>query len=1135
MLDPQHDTDQWIWRHDTYSKWLKKHSSILWIQGKAGSGKSTLAKMIQKTLLVQAEAGQKTGQAPAKASIVADYFYSIRGGSKETSHVLMLRSLLYQILEQQPRLYELFKAPFRRLLHHSHGQMEWPYAALEALLLSLALEHGNGELSEFCDRIYILLDALDESEDEDGTGRRRSEILALLTTLCTKRGSISIKVILFSRPTVQLQMDSKDIYHIRIDEENRTDVSKIVDAGLRLMWKAGCEKDEASDCDSDMGSGDQPATPLPSEEWDSERSTLIGSKYLDPQDNEGAEELDFVKDYLVKQASGVILWVVLILGELIRHVEAGSYTTGEINEKLHSLPTDLGLTYQEIIRRLQRRHSAQDIIQSRLMLIWATFADRPLNLREFRDALAISTQPGNNQDNGNLHAILREKRLRVSRNNWAPVRRRIVHMCGGLLETVNSETKNLPRPSKKLWHVSPTDSVQLLHQTVKDFLLLDQSSVPFHLDPLDDQNYIFMAAVRYLRISLPMKKLQAVPTYKWKEKDLAEFVEHLQDRPLLGYVLSSLPRRIRESEENTISQDFFDFYQEIQGQPWGHAYEFLEGWWRKNQLDFPSTGTVESLKSNVNNISRMVKTHLNEKTPSVTFRTRCLQAAAKAGNLEVLQVMLEVRDSFQGLGRALHFATLRKHVKGVQLLLDNGASVTEVDYKRRTALHLASIDGEESITRLLLTHGADIDSRDILGRTALHYAALKHRLLTVFLLEHGAKVGVRDKDYMTPLHLAAQEGNTETMQVLIKCVADTTAFLFIAQGSPLHRAAAGGHVSAAQLLLDHGAHIDARGYREGSALCVAAGRGEVEFVRLLLERGADLEISEQRTALHQAVMNRHKDVALLLLVHGAEVNVHDQTVGMTPLHTAAQKGDVDIIELLLNHGADVTAEDSHQATALHMTALAGHYEAAQALMKEEKININARTSVGISSLDLAVKRGHETLSLLLLSRGAEPRASAHSNTETVQEVAFQHNHGTVSADTATITKGHLIDLEAEYETFRADHELAFSRVEQSHSEEENISSTSQQIVDHDDVPGDYASFFTPLELLNQNVIEAHANSTTVQDVVDTTDQSDAEQEILTKMSTSMQVEADPDSILNTSLTISDPGVPSFILTVAEPN
>jgi hypothetical protein len=98
----------------------------------------------------------------------------------------------------------------------------------------------------------------------------------------------------------------------------------------------------------------------------------------------------------------------------------------------------------------------------------------------------------------------------------------------------------------------------------------------------------------------------------------------------------------------------------------------------------------------------------------------------------------------------------------------------------------------------------------------------------------------------------------------------------------------------------------------------AANRGKKEAAELLLAHGADVNArtNDGSTPLHDAAMGGSKEVAELLLAHGADVNAK-QPDGATPLMRAAQFGSRGVAEILLAHGADVNAKDSAGRTALH--------------------------------------------------------------------------------------------------------------------------------------------------------------------------------------------------------------------------
>lgn len=70
----------------------------------------------------------------------------------------------------------------------------------------------------------------------------------------------------------------------------------------------------------------------------------------------------------------------------------------------------------------------------------------------------------------------------------------------------------------------------------------------------------------------------------------------------------------------------------------------------------------------------------------------------------------------------VHFAAETGHIQTVQLLVNRGGNVNEIDTIGRTPLHLAAKYGHVKMVSRLLQLGADARVLDHLGWSAVHYA-----------------------------------------------------------------------------------------------------------------------------------------------------------------------------------------------------------------------------------------------------------------------------------------------------------------------------------------------------------------------------------------------------------------------------
>ncbi|XP_048185573.1 B-cell lymphoma 3 protein [Perognathus longimembris pacificus] len=180
------------------------------------------------------------------------------------------------------------------------------------------------------------------------------------------------------------------------------------------------------------------------------------------------------------------------------------------------------------------------------------------------------------------------------------------------------------------------------------------------------------------------------------------------------------------------------------------------------------------------------------------------------------------------------------------------------NHLRQTPLHLAVITTLPTVVQLLVTAGASPMALDRHGQTAAHLAC-EHRSATCLraLLDSAAPGTVdleaRNYDGLTALHVAVNTGCPDTVLLLLERGADIDAVDIKSGRSPLIHAVENNTLSMVQLLLQHGANVNAQMYSGSSALHSASGRGLLPLVRTLVRSGAD-----------SGLKNCHNDTPLMV-------------------------------------------------------------------------------------------------------------------------------------------------------------------------------------------------------------------------------------------------------------------------------
>ena len=172
--------------------------------------------------------------------------------------------------------------------------------------------------------------------------------------------------------------------------------------------------------------------------------------------------------------------------------------------------------------------------------------------------------------------------------------------------------------------------------------------------------------------------------------------------------------------------------------------------------------------------------------------------------------------------------------------------------------------------------------------------------------------------------------------------------------SPLVAALSMEHFGVAELLYQHGAHVDVRGYNKCTPLYGASGMGHLEIVQWLLRRGADPNLRDESdgwTALHEATRCGYLEIAQTLLQHNADPNIRS-SYGEVPLHVASRNGTTNVARLLLEQGVDVNARRKDFSTPLHLASKDGWLEFT-CLLIEHGADIGAVDNEGMTPLQVA--------------------------------------------------------------------------------------------------------------------------------------------------------------------------------------
>lgn len=314
----QPNTGRWLLRNPDFTAWIEDTSSFLWLYGNAGCGKTILSATAVESVLVHR---QRTPD-----STLAYFYFDFNDKAKQSSEN-MIRSLVSQLFHQCPAIPQSLISRYK-----SRGGARASVFHLMDYLRDIMMQTS---------RVYIVLDALDECENQDDLFDRPEKILGWAID--------HVNIIATSRqePQIEDAFDSwaQDISHVyklpRIGLQSR-----VVDDDIRLYVHERLQTDQKRRAWKDR---------------------------LDVQQE--------IEETLLAQAGGMFRWAACQMDTL-----ANCRTLHVLRKALKSLPRTLDETYERMLLKVPEQQ-VDDAIK---MFRFLSFGRRSLRLEELVEILTIS-------------------------------------------------------------------------------------------------------------------------------------------------------------------------------------------------------------------------------------------------------------------------------------------------------------------------------------------------------------------------------------------------------------------------------------------------------------------------------------------------------------------------------------------------------------------------------------------------------------------------------------------------------------------------------------------------------------------------------------------------------------------------
>ena len=443
-------------------------------------------------------------------------------------------------------------------------------------------------------------------------------------------------------------------------------------------------------------------------------------------------------------------------------------TTGDMEDAIEAMPSDLHQAFYQTLSRIQRQPDGQRRLGLNVLL-WVSHAQGLLTVAELSEALAVKV--------GDTSLNPRRR----------PLQNMMVECCMGLI-TVDQKRSN----------------VRLVHYALQEFFWDHREKIfPSGEDEIAEKciAYLFLddfacgcceaeTDIEHLMKDFPL--LRYASSYWGHHVRLSSFDRVYR---LALKLLHSPPRRALAVQIQRFSQGLREYYWEPDEAKSNDAFHCACSFGLETVVcdmldsedinidDATHIGTTALIRAASSGHVGLVKLLISRGADRAisNWYGSALHCAAEAGQCECIRTLLEsgmdieLKDNF---GRTpLHCATDRRHTSAIELLLDMGADPNAGDDDGLMLIHDAAQTGDERLMRRLLGDvQVNVAATTATGMTVLHYAAMGgHVNIVRMLLDVRVEIDARSDSGWTALHLAASQGKEDAVRLLVEAGADMNA------------------------------------------------------------------------------------------------------------------------------------------------------------------------------------------------------------------------------------------------------------------------------------------------------------------------------------------------------------------------